>query len=356
MRSAAALRGFSSALSRRRLLPPPSCVGVVDVHCRWPAVAAAADVHEALTSNAFSAASDHRWFSSSSPPDNKDDESSSKAEEVIGETDPDTATGVNRTIWTHPDGFSRQILPGNYAMKVNAKTQTERKLLAERVFGYFWMFKDLELTQEKPLLGNEGCIDEGIAERFPSLGGNNDSRGTLPVTLTDEVVSLPDFVYRNNRAMDPTAQCTLVTLCYRDFGNQMLPAWIRPFKEALCHPTSPRRNRVEVVQISIQEGLALRLLGGLMKSSFRKAVPEEDYERTLLYFGTDQSFKDVLRCHNTCAGYVFLLDGIGRVRWAGSGRPTDEEMDNLIGAAKVLTPVSTSSGSKTKKKQRPNKR
>ena len=86
MRSAAALRGFSSALSRRRLLPPPSCVGVVDVHCRWPAVAAAADVHEALTSNVFSAASD-RWFSSSSPPDNKDDESSSKAEEVIGETE-----------------------------------------------------------------------------------------------------------------------------------------------------------------------------------------------------------------------------------------------------------------------------
>ena len=351
MRSAAALRGFGSALSRRRLLPPPSCVGIADIHYRWPA---AADAHDVLTSNAF--AGSNRWFSSSPQSDDKEEESSTKAEEVIGETDPDTATGVNRTIRMHPDGFSRQILPGNYAMKVNAKTQTERKLLAERVFGYFWMFKDLELTQEKPLLGNEGCIDEIIAERFPSLGGKNDSRGTLPVTLTDEVVSLPDFVYRNNRAMDPTAQCTLVTLCYRDFGNQMLPAWIRPFKEALCHPASPRRNRVEVVQISIQEGLALRLLGRFMKSSFRKAVPEEDYERTLLYFGTDQNFKDVLRCHNTCAGYLFLLDGIGRVRWAGSGRPTDEEMDNLIGAARELTPVSTSSASKTKKQQRPNRR
>ena len=64
---------------------------IYNAHYRWPAAAAAAaaaaaDVHEALTSNVFSAASD-RWFSSSSPPDNKDDESSTKAEEVIGETE-----------------------------------------------------------------------------------------------------------------------------------------------------------------------------------------------------------------------------------------------------------------------------
>ncbi len=83
----------------------------------------------------------------------------------------------------------------------------ERKLLAERVFGYFWMFKDLELTKEKPLLGNEGSINGSVAKRFSSLGGNIDSRGTLP----------------GSRAMVPTAQCTLVTVCHRDFGNQMLP-------------------------------------------------------------------------------------------------------------------------------------
>ena len=256
----------------------------------------------------------------------------------------------------NPDGFSRRILPGSYAMKVNPRTQTERKLLAERVFGYFWMFKDLELTKEKPILGNEGCIDENIAERFPSLGGKNDARGELPITLTDEVVTMPDFGYRNNRAMDPTAQCTLVGLSYREFGNKMLPSWINPFKEALCGPASPRRHRVEVVQISTQEGFALRMLKGMVKSGFRKAVPAEDHERTLLFFGSDQNFKDVLRCHNTCTGYVFLLDGIGRIRWAGSGKPTDKEMRTLTEVAKELAPVSDSSNAKLKSKQRMNKR
>lgn len=374
MRSASVLRSSGSALARRQVFSS-SCVAV---HIQPVSAASAywqSAAHDVLVSNANASAllsaSSHsslalntcnRWFSSATPeqtPKSDEKEKNSgddSSEDVIGETDPDTATGVNRTIRMNPDGFSRRILPGSYAMKVNAKTQTERKLLAERVFGYFWMFKDLELTKEKPILGNEGCIDDSVAERFPALGGKNDARGELPITLTDEVVSMPDFCYRNNRAMDPTSQCTLVGLSYREFGNKMLPSWINPFKEALCSPASPRRNRVEVVQISVQEGFALRLLKGMVKSGFRKAVPVEDHERTLLFFGADQTFKDVLRCHNTCTGYVFLLDGIGRIRWAGSGKPTDEEMRTLIEVAKELTPVANSSNAKMKGKPRMNKR
>lgn len=369
MRSTTVLRSGSS-LARQKILST-SCLAV---NIRSVSVASANwqnAAHDVLASNSNASAShsslalnnNNRWFSSTPEtpkPDEKEDKgtasNASSGEEVIGETDSDTATGVNRTIRMNPDGFSRRILPGSYAMKVNAKTQTERKLLAERVFGYFWMFKDLELTKEKPILGNEGCIDENVAERFPALGGANDARGELPITLTDEVVAMPDFCYRNNRAMDPTAQCTLVGLSYREFGNKMLPSWINPFKEALCSPASPRRNRVEVVQISIQEGFALRLLKGMVKSGFRKAVPTEDHERTLLFFGADQIFKDVLRCHNTCTGYVFLLDGVGRIRWAGSGKPTDEEMRTLIEVAKELTPVANSPNAKLKSKQRISKR
>lgn len=374
MRSTAVLRS-GNALARWKILAD-SCaavnirsVSVASAHWQNAARNVLASNANASASSASShsslALNTNRWFSSTTPeqppkPDENEEKHTSPCtsskDEVIGETDPDTATGVNRTIRMNPDGYSRRILPGSYAMKVNARTQTERKLLAERVFGYFWMFKDLELTKEKPILGNEGCIDETVAERFPALGGANDARGELPITLTDEVAPMPDFCYRNNRAMDPTSQCTLVGLSYREFGNKMLPSWINPFKEALCSPASPRRNRVEVVQISIQEGLALRLLKGMVKSGFRKAVPVEDHERTLLFFGADQTFKDVLRCHNTCTGYVFLLDGVGRIRWAGSGKPTDEEMRTLIEVAKELTPVANSSNAKLKSKQRMHKR
>lgn len=47
--------------------------------------------------------------------------------------------------------------------------------------------------------------------------------------------------------------------------------------------------------------------------------------------------RDILRMHNIYTGYVFLVDGIGRVRWAGSGEGSDEEVEKMIEFAKLLT-------------------
>lgn len=40
--------------------------------------------------------------------------------------------------------------------------------------------------------------------------------------------------------------------------------------------------------------------------------------------------------HNMYTGYVYLVDGIGRVRWAGSGGGDEEEVANMIRCAKEL--------------------
>jgi ATPase complex subunit ATP10 len=41
--------------------------------------------------------------------------------------------------------------------------------------------------------------------------------------------------------------------------------------------------------------------------------------------------------HNIYTGYVFLVDGIGRVRWAGSGEGSDAEVNLMITLALELT-------------------
>lgn len=41
--------------------------------------------------------------------------------------------------------------------------------------------------------------------------------------------------------------------------------------------------------------------------------------------------------HNIYTAYVYLVDGIGRVRWAGSGKGSDEEVEKMIGFARELT-------------------
>ena len=68
------------------------------------------------------------------------------------------------------------------------------------------------------------------------------------------------------------------------------------------------------------------LMGLLQNLVLRQAKDNDQY----YYFGPPQvNFRDALRMHNTLTGYVYLLDGVGKIRWCGSGEGTDEETANL---------------------------
>jgi ATP10 protein len=67
-------------------------------------------------------------------------------------------------------------------------------------------------------------------------------------------------------------------------------------------------------------------------------TPVEQHDNTLICLRNDlEDFRDALRIHNVMCGYVFLLDGIGRVRFAGSGEASRTEAENLIQFARDLT-------------------
>ena len=228
-------------------------------------------------------------------------------------------------------GISQYVLPGDQTVKTNQKTGTKKMVAIERNMGYFWFIKDLKDTENKPVIANDELIPLDDSQVFPPLNAMND--GSLK-TLTDEEVSLPQFFTKDNRAMDPSALCTLVAVNFNEFGNQMLPSWTEPFEHAFRND----ENRVKTVWLSINEGRTLRLLKYFINNSSQKHVPVERKDRTLLFFGSCPELRDVLRMHNNKTGYVFLLDGLGRVRFAGSGKATDAELKTLIGFAKELTP------------------
>jgi mitochondrial ATPase complex subunit ATP10 len=73
----------------------------------------------------------------------------------------------------------------------------------------------------------------------------------------------------------------------------------------------------------------------------RNNTPVEQHDTTLICLRKDlEDFRDALRIHNVMCGYVFLLDGIGRVRFAGSGEASEEEANRLIQFARDLTTMS----------------
>ena len=235
----------------------------------------------------------------------------------------------NKSIIMNPDGQGQHILPGGFILKKDTKKGGYRKVILEHALGYFWAIKELSSTNKKPILCNEVVVPSIEAEKFPHLGDM--------VNLKGEAASIPDFFTRNNRSKDASAKCTLVAISYKDFGAQLLPSWIDPFDTAFRQDTNNDAERYEVVRIIINEGRMIKLLSSFITSGTKKNVPESDHANTLLYYGDAEEFRDILRMHNIYSGYVFLVDGIGRVRWAGSGEGTEEEVHSMIGIARDLT-------------------
>ena len=184
------------------------------------------------------------------------------------------------------------------------------------------------------------------------------------VNLNEEVVDIPDFFMRNNRELnaiifvvsihlfarpdvnfvllhfdigskDANAQCTLVAISSKEFGARLLPSWVDPFEKSLCNTDDT--NKFEVIRITINEGRIDRWLHPFILSGTRKKIRIADHANTLLYYGDAEEMKDVLRMHNMYTCYVFLVDGIGRVRWAGSGEGTETEVQSMINFALELT-------------------
>ena len=121
--------------------------------------------------------------------------------------------------------------------------------------------------------------------------------------------------------------------------------WTEPFRAAFRG-----NHRVEVINLQVTEGwFTSKLLGGMIPGIVKQNTPEEEYDTTLLCLRSDlEEFRDALRIHNVMAGYVFLLDGIGRVRFAGSGEASADEIAKLIQFARELIPTA-----KANRKQKP---
>lgn len=247
-----------------------------------------------------------------------------------------------REIQLDEASVGSKMKPFNLVDKYYPKTNNTRTLPVELAHGYFWMVSDLRVTDGKPTKSNDYLIPANLAQPFPDLlaGVTN---------LKGETIELPQFFLRKNRSEDETAQCTLVAVSCRDHGFKMLNSWTEPFQEVFQD-----EERVELVHLNITEGwVSSMVLSSIIKGMVKKNTPEEDHETTLLCFRkTLEGFRDSLRMHNVMSGYIFLLDGVGRIRFAGSGEATPEDIEKIISFAKELTPLVAKSKGRGKKKSK----
>lgn len=123
--------------------------------------------------------------------------------------------------------------------------------------------------------------------------------------------------------------CTLVGVSFRQYGYEMLPSWCGPFEE---------RTGFAQVQLSVVDSFLFSLMQGYVLNGLKSTVPEHRFQDTFVSFGAAGSgeLREALGIDNRLTGYVFLVDGAGRVRWRGSGAATPVELDALVRCAKDL--------------------
>jgi mitochondrial ATPase complex subunit ATP10 len=229
-------------------------------------------------------------------------------------------------VIVHPESIAGKILPGNVVLRTT-RQGLQKLRITEMEYGNFWMIKDLKQTGEKPILANETLIDEHDAKLFPEIKGARNLSGVS--------VNFPGHCVRKNRSRDAEAQCTLLAISFRDFGFQQLPSWIDPFAAAFGS-----NDRVEVLKINVANGWFDRyFLRPIITALTKRNTDPKDYDKTFLFYGNTEQLCDAMRMRNVLAGYVFLLDGLGRVRFAGSGVATEAEASRLISLTKKLTPL-----------------
>lgn len=71
------------------------------------------------------------------------------------------------------------------------------------------------------------------------------------------------------------------------------------------------------------------------KSSKAQVMPA----RLVHYFGDDATVTEDLEMSNRLTGYVFVVDGDGRIRWRSSGKLTEAEGHSMLQAVRALVPA-----------------
>ncbi|KAI1501758.1 ATP10 protein-domain-containing protein [Biscogniauxia marginata] len=142
------------------------------------------------------------------------------------------------------------------------------------------------------------------------------------------------------------------------FSGAWAEGQAKTFASAASNPELARaleedKDRAQLVRVNIEENWLKAMLIRLFMGSIRRQVGEPNWGR---YFVVRKGISDEIRERigllNSKVGYVYLLDGDCRIRWAGSGPSEDHERQGLVkGLRKLLDEQKLLEGKKLEEKR-----
>jgi mitochondrial ATPase complex subunit ATP10 len=206
------------------------------------------------------------------------------------------------------------------------RAERRRALKEEMQRGYFDDFRDFRDKQGKAFEAPDKLTPASHSPPFPRLAVAVAPDGTaaeFPPAAPDDYASY---------------KAALVCVAFRAGAQPMVEAWAAPF----AHRFASRAADAALVELALVEPRLMSLWpfrGMLLRSAAAGAVAAGRAIPTLnvFHFGGAGALKAELGVGNKLTAYVYLVDSAGRVRWRGSGSPSEAEMASMLRCAEQLT-------------------
>lgn len=182
---------------------------------------------------------------------------------------------------------------------------------------YFRDWTNLEHHKGKTFVAPPRPFKRDLSLWFPNLYGTT-------LLKTD----------RKPRDTTPLMQgkVTIVSLFSGQWAEGQAQSFIsRESNPELIELLEDNKDMAQHVQINVEEDALKAMLIKLFLGSLRKRAGEDNWDK---YFvvrkGVSNEVREAIGLLNSKVGYVYLVDGECRIRWAGSGYAEDYERVGLI--------------------------
>lgn len=191
---------------------------------------------------------------------------------------------------------------------------------------YFRDWKNLDLHEGKTFIAPPRLFRHEKSLYFPNLFGQ-----TLLKTT-----SLP----RNTTTILQN-KASIITLFSGVWAeNQALSFMSEKANPGLHEILKSHKKHAQLVRVNIEDQSRLRYwIVRMMARWLRKKIPEENWGKYFMVkAGISDEIRESIGYLNGKVGYVYLLDGDCKIRWAGSGQASTEEVRSLTkGLATLMT-------------------